>query len=251
MHNRRPHYMEAERGRALYRAWARIADGVIHHSEWGMKVMRAELPFREDARHAVIPHGHFGEQMRLTRSRAEIEASLGVPPAPMRFGLMGRWQQEKQVELVIAAFMQAARPDQQLVLTAYKPGTEKPADPRIIYLPRGEWMVREEIAEHIHLCDALVSAHTGDTYLTSGVSADAIGAGIGMFVPHWEYFHETLGDAPFYHDNTQESLAASFASVTPADIERGKAAFRALLPGCAWSVVGEKTLALYRSLGRK
>jgi glycosyltransferase involved in cell wall biosynthesis len=251
MHNRRPHHWEAGRGRKLYRAWARIADGVIHHSEWGMRLMRGELPFRDEARHAVIPHGHFGAQMPIVRSRPEIEAGLGLPPSPMRFGLMGRWQKEKQVELIIAAFQQAARPDQQLVVTAWKPDSERPADPRVIFLPRREWMQRGEIAEHIHLCDALVSAHTGDSYLTSGVSADAIGAGLAMLVPHWEYFHETLGGAPFYHDNTRESLAAAFSAITPADIERGKAAFRALQPASAWPLVAEKTLALYRGLGRK
>jgi glycosyltransferase involved in cell wall biosynthesis len=251
MHNRRPHYWDAERGRALYRAWARIVDGVIHHSQWGMNLMRSELPFREGARHVVVPHGHFGEQMRVGRSRVEIEAALGLPPCPMRFGIIGRWQKEKQVEMIIAAFQRAARPDQQLVLTAYTSGMEKPADPRVFFLPRNDWMLREEIAGHVRLCDALVSAHTGDTYLTSGVSADAIGAGIGMFAPHWDYFHETLGDAPFYHDNTEDSLAAAFASVTPAGIERARSAFRALQPGCAWPVAAGRTVSLYRSLGRK
>jgi glycosyltransferase involved in cell wall biosynthesis len=251
MHNRRPHAWEAERGKRLYRAWAPVVDGVIHHSAWGMNLMRSELPYNPHARHVVIPHGHFGEQMQISRSRSEIEASLGLPPCAMRFGITGRWQKEKQVELIMEAFQSAARPNQQLVLTAYKQDMVKPDDPRIIFLPRKDWMLREEIAEHIRLCDALVSAHTGDTYLTSGLSADAVGAGLAMFVPHWEFFHETLGDAPVYHDNTLESLTAAFAVITPADIERGKAAFRALQAGCAWPLIAEKTLAFYRSLGKK
>jgi len=251
MHNRRPHHWDAERGRSLYREWARVVDGVIHHSEWGMKLMRSELPFREDAKHVVIPHGHFGEQMRVTRTRPEIEASIGLKPCAMRFGVLGRYQKEKQIEMIIAAFREAARPDQQLVLTAYNADLEKPDDPRIIFLPRNDWMTREEIAENTHLCDALVSAHTGDTYLTSGISADAVGVGIGMFVPHWEFFHETLGEAPFYYDDTQESLATRFASVTPADIEHGKAAFTAMQPIYAWPRLAAMTLAFYRSLGRK
>ena len=189
--------------------------------------------------------------MQLTRSRKEIEAAQGLKPCAMRFGVLGRWQKEKQVELIVAAFQKAARPDQQLLITAYKADAEKPDDPRIILLPRNDWMVRTEIAESTHLCDALISAHTGDTYLTSGISADAIGAGLAMFVPHWEFFHETLEDAPFYHDNTLESLAASFASITPEALERGKAAFRALQPRFAWPLLAERTLAFYRSLGRK
>ena len=72
-----------------------------------------------------------------------------------------------------------------------------------------------------------------------------------MFVPHWEYFHETLGEAPFYHDNTVESLAAVLASITADNLEHGKAAFRALQPTFAWPALAAKTLAFYRSLGSK
>ena len=251
MHNRRPHHMESERGRELYRRWARIADGVIHHSQWGMKLMRAELPYRSDARHVVIPHGHFGAQMAATRPRAEIEAALGLSPCAMRFGVLGRWQKEKQVEMIFSAFLKAARPDQQLVVTAHTHDITKPDDPRIIFLPRKDWMLREDIAADTRLCDALISAHTGDTYLTSGVSADAVGVGIPMIAPHWEFFHETLGDAAIYHDNTVESLTAVFASITPADLERGKSATLAQQPKFAWPLLAEKTLEFYRSLGRK
>lgn len=252
MHNRLPHGWDEVRGRKLYEAWAAITDGVIHHSEWGMKLIRAELPFRADASHVVVPHGHFGEQRVATRSRAEIETALGLPPCAMRFGITGRWQKEKQVEMIMAAFSKAAQPGQQLVVTAYTPETVKPDDPRIIFLPRGRFMSREEVTEYTHICDALVSGHAGGkSYLTSGIVADAIGAGIPMLVPHWEYFEETLGKAAFYHDNTLDSLAAVFASITEAGVERGKATFRALQPAFAWPALAAKTLAFYRSLGRK
>jgi glycosyltransferase involved in cell wall biosynthesis len=248
MHNRRPHHMESERGRRLYRKWAPIVDGVIHHSECGMKLMRSELPYRDDAKHVVIPHGHFGEQMSNPRPRAEAEASLGLPPSRMRFGLLGRWQKEKQIEMIMTAFTKAAVPGQQLVVTAYDANTVRPDDPRIIFLPRNDWMTREEIATNTHLCDALVSAHTGDTYLTSGVIADAIGVGIPMVVPHWDFFHEMLGDEAFYHDNTEESLAAAFAAITPEALDHGKSAYQAMQPRFAWPRMAEQTLALYRSL---
>jgi glycosyltransferase involved in cell wall biosynthesis len=252
MHNRRPHHWDEARGRELYEAWARIADGVIHHSEWGMELIRAELPFREDARHVVIPHGHFGEQRIRSRSRAEIEASLGLPPCAMRFGAVGRWQKEKQIELAMEAFTKAARPDQQFVVTAYLPGAPKPADPRIIFLPRGAYMSREQFSDYVILCDALVTAHVGGrSYLTSGFIADAIGEGIPVIVSRWEFFLEMLGDAAFYHDNTVDSLAAVFASMTEADLERGKKLSRALQPKFAWPALAAKTLALYRSLPRK
>ena len=112
-------------------------------------------------------------------------------------------------------------------------------------------MTQEEVTDYTHLCDALVSAYRDSgSYLTSGLGADAIGAGIPMLIPHWEFFHETLGDAPFYHDNTLDSLTAAFASLTEEDLQRGKIAFRTLQQTFAWPPLAAKTLALYRSLGR-
>lgn len=253
MHNRRPHWWSSERGKRLYDAWAQIADGVIHHSEWGRKLALEIFPFRPDAVHAVIPHGHFGQMMTHPSSRAELEARFGLPPCEVRFGLLGRWQPEKQPEMIIAAFAKGAKPGQQLVVTSYNEKTPRPDDPRIIFLPRqGVGLApRSDIAAHTLICDALVSAHSGDTYLTSGVSADAIGLGIPMLVPHWEYFEEVFGDAAFYHDNTGDSIAALFGRITRADIEAKKQDVRALQPANEWSLVAEKTVELYRSLPRK
>lgn len=251
MHNRRPHWWPPERGRQLYRTWASIADGVIHHSEWAMKIALAELPYKTDAKHVIIPHGNYRDQRRTTRARAEIEAGLGLPACKMRFGVLGRWQPEKRVETIMRAFEKGARADQQLVVSAYDEKTPRPDDPRIIFLPRRAWMSREDVAAHTHLCDALVSAHLGDSYFTSGISADAVGVGIPMLAPHWEFFHETLGDAAFYHDNSEESLAGLFRSITFAEIENKKVGVLALQPKTEWPRVAERTLALYRSLGRK
>jgi hypothetical protein len=169
----------------------------------------------------------------------------------MRFGLLGRAQPEKQAEMIMRAFSKGARDGQQLVLTAYDDKMPKPTDPRNIFLPRKEWMSREDIAENSRLCDALVSAHIGDSYLTSGMPADAIGAGIPMLVPHWGYFDETFGEAAFYHDNSEDSLAVLFASITPEQLRAKHEAVVALQPRHDWSTIAEQTLALYRSLGRK
>jgi len=248
MHNRRPHTWAPARGRQLYRAWAAIADGVIHHSRWGLELMRTELPFKATARHVVIPHGHFGAQMPAQKTRADLEQEYGLPPCALRFGVLGRPQKEKQVDLIVRAFMMAARPDQQLFVTAHPIATDVSADPRVILAPREQWLTRASIAGHVQVCDALVSAHTGDTYLTSGTFADAIGAGIPMVANEWEFFREMLGDAAFYHDNTEAGLAQLFARLTGADIARGKAAFRALQPRFAWPGLAAQTLAVLRAV---
>lgn len=251
MHNRRPHaeHWRGSRSDQLYRAWASVADAVIHHSRCGMEMMRNELPYKKEAIHVVIPHGHYGAQMAVSKTRAELEQMLQIPPAKMRLGVLGRAQKEKQVEMIARAFMKAARPDQQLLITAHPIDLDVSGDPRIILLPRPPWFTRELIAAQVHVCDALVSAHAGETYLTSGTIADAIGAGIPMITNEWEFFREMLGDSAIYHDNTEESLTEVFRRITPEEIARGKTATTSLQPRFDWHTVADQTLTALRQLG--
>jgi glycosyltransferase involved in cell wall biosynthesis len=250
MHNRRPHYLPADEGRALYRAVAPFADAAIHHSACGMRLMRSELPYRDDCVHVVIPHAHFGEQMHVDASRASLEAKYNLPPCAVRFGVLGRYQPEKQVELIVRAFRSAARADHQLVLTAYKKDVDlgDAGDARIIRLPRGDWMQRSEIAEHNAVCDALITAHTGDTYLTSGVAADAIGAGLAMLCPPWDYFREILGDASIEYDGTEAGLTALLASVKGSQIDASKQATAPLRDQYAPKRIAADHLELFERL---
>ncbi len=250
MHNRRPHAWPAEDGRALYRAVAPLVDAAIHHSHCGMKLMLTELPYRPDCRHVVIPHGHFGAQMQIEATRASLEDKFKLQPCAIRFGVLGRYQPEKQVEQIIRAFRSVNRPDLQLVLTAYKEGIElgDAGDPRIVRLPREQWMTRSEIAEHNKVCDALVSAHTGDTYLTSGVAADAIGVGLAMVCPAWDYFREIVGKASIEYDGTEKSLADFFASVTPEQIHQAQRATAPLREAYSFDRVAKLHFGLFESL---
>lgn len=246
MHNRIPHFWPHERGRKLYRLWASVADGVIHHSRCGMELMRRELPYKPTARHVVIPHGHFGAIMPKL-DRAALEKKFGLQPCAMRFGLLGRPQKEKQFDLVIRAFLAADRPDQQLVLTA---GPNDPViqHPRIKVLIREGFLSRAQINEHTQLVDVQVCGHTGETYLTSGMPADAIAVGQAMFVPDWAYFREHLSDAAVYHDNTEATLTKLFRDFTVEQMEAKKAAMLALQDQYAWPRLAQMTLDLYRSL---
>ena len=166
----------------------------------------------------------------------------------MRFGVLGRWQQEKQVEMIIQAFHEAGRAEQQLIVTAHNEQTPRPQDDRIIFLPRPAWMSRAEIARHANLCDVLISAHSGPRYLTSGTQADAVGVGATMLVPEWPFFHEVLGDSVFYHDNTLTGLRALIERIELAEVERAKVVVRGLAPRQDWSVSAKLTLDLYRAV---
>ncbi|MBW2060985.1 MAG: glycosyltransferase [Deltaproteobacteria bacterium] len=249
MHNRLPHSGDPEWGRKLYRAWAAVADGVIHHSHWGMELMRVELPYKPEAQHVIIPCGHFGEQMPTIKPRGTLERELGLKPCTMRFGVLGRPQKEKQVELITRAFHKGARQNQQLLVAAVTKDMELPDDPRIIPIYRKGWLSREEIACHVRVCDALVCAHTGQTYLTSGQVADAVGVGIPMLVGEWGFFREIMGDAAWYFNGAESDLAQLFGHITSTDIEAGKRASTALQHKYSWPLAAAKTLALFKKLG--
>jgi glycosyltransferase involved in cell wall biosynthesis len=248
MHNRRPHAWPRERGRALYASIAPLVDAAIHHSRWGEQLIRAELPYRSDCIHAVIPHAHFGDAMRGAPSRDQLEAKFGLKPCAMRFGIIGRWQPEKQIEMMIRAFHAAARPDQQLVLTAYREDTDTLADDRIVKLPRKPWMERSEIAEYVGVCDAMLCAHTGDTYLTTGVPADALGMGQAVIANGWQYFREHCGDALIEHDGSEAGVARRLASLTPSELATAWRAAAGLRDVCSPSRVAALTLVILQQL---
>lgn len=249
MHNQRPHSWDPQRGRTLYEAMARVVDGVIHHSECGMNQMRDLLPFRPDALHTVIPHGHFGEEVQVAESRTELEARYGLSPCTVRWGVFGRPQSNKQIELILEAFLASEREDIQLITDAQPSDWQPSEDPRLILLPREGWLMREEIARRAHLADAMVAAHLPADYLTTGVFADAVGMGVPMLAPKWAFLEEMLGDSAFYHDNTRASLTEWFNRLTIEDVRIGQERTLPLQARYAWPRLAELTLDLYRDLG--
>ncbi len=250
LHNRRPHNETGwprPRAEAMYRNWAAITDLAMHHSHCGMERVVNELPFKIGCRHIVLPHAHYGHDLPEV-NRAELDSKYKLPPCKVRFGLLGRYQAEKQIELCMQAFSAAAMPEQQLVVTAYRGDTVRPDDPRIIFLPREKWMTRAEIIEHNLLCDALLSAHSGENYLTSGLVGDAIGMGLTMFAPEMPFFREIMGEAAFYHDNSMESLVQLFKSATPESIAEKKRRSVALRPTCDPNTLAHQLLVAFREL---
>jgi glycosyltransferase involved in cell wall biosynthesis len=252
LHNRLPHRdaFDAETSIAIYRAWAETADALIHHSAWGRETMRADLPFRGDAHHTVIPHGHYGAVMApdLPSSRHQAEARLGLSPSALRFGIIGRPQPEKQVGLIMKAFARTSQADRQLLVTALRPEDPVPQDRRIRPIPRTGWLSRATLTHQLAACDALIAATSGDRYLTSGQVADAVGLGIPMIVPEWSFFREILGDAAIVYGSSEDDLHQCLERLSPADVSRASAAARALQPTYAWDQLAQQTLALFERL---
>lgn len=250
VHNRRPHRGDPAWGARLYQAWAQVADAVIHQSRWGRDVVLGELPFRREARHVVIPHGHFGDLMPRRRPRAELEDELGLPSCSIRFGALGQPLETKHVDRIMRAFQRSGRVDQQLLVTAVTRDAEGPGDPRIFVRPHDGWRERAVVATYLQVCDALVCAHGGDAYLTSGQVGDAVGAGLPMLVSPLGFLGEVMGDACWTFDGSETDLAALFASLTAGDIARGKRAAAALQARYSWPSIARETLDVYRQVAR-
>jgi hypothetical protein len=112
-------------------------------------------------------------------------------------------------------------------------------------------MTREEIAEHNAVCDALIAAQTGETYLTSGMVADAVGMGSAMIVPEWAFYREIAGTAALYHDNTLGSLQDLLAGVSVENIRRCRDASAGLQEQYDWSVLSPRVYSILRELASR
>ena len=98
------------------------------------------------------------------------------------------------------------------------------------------------------MCDALVCAHRGESYLCSGQVSDAIGAGIPMLAGQFPFFREMMRDAAWHFDDTESGLADLFARLKPNDIESGKRNSIALRDECSWPAISNRTLELFQEV---
>ncbi len=158
-HNLSPHATPDEI--ALYQPWADLAAGVIHHSRWGQTAITARYRFRPDARHAVIPHGHWGPLMHGFEQidRAAAEAELGLEPCALRIGLVGAPRPGKDTQLLLDGVAASTRSDVQLLVLSLA-GENVPDDPRITALTYEE-VPRDEYDRRLATIDVLASAARG------------------------------------------------------------------------------------------
>ena len=246
-HNLAPH--TAPDDTELYRPWAALAEGVIHHSAWGRDAITARYDYRPDAVHAVIPHGHWGDLMaeaadgrgRAVRAtdRAAAEAELGVAPCHLRIGVVGAPRPGKDTQLVLDGFAACHRRDMQLLVLCHD-GERVPDDDRITALPYEE-VPRRTYDRRLAAIDVLAMPLEGGSYLTSGQVADAVGAGIPALVSPWPYLREALGDGGIAYGRTAADLAATLDALDDGAVARAREAVIARRPDLDWARLAEAT----------
>jgi hypothetical protein len=257
-HNLAPHAEPDNTG--LYQPWADIAQGVIHHSEWGRAAVCARYRFRDDARHRVIPHGHWGPLMGESTKdatgdalgpdtthapgdlRRTAEAELGLRPCSLRIGLVGAPRPGKDTQLLIDGFAACRRDDIQLLVLCHD-GERLPDDPRITALPYDE-VPRAVYDRRLSAIDLLALPLQGGTYLTTGLVADAVGAGIPALISPWPYLREVLGDAAIPFGQTASDLARTLDSLDDAALGRARDAIAERRTALHWSTLAEPTWRL-------
>ena len=248
-HNLVPHYRDSAL-QALYQIWAQSADAVIHHSRWGERVARARYSYRSDARHAIVPHPHFGHLMHGYRAadRADVERELGLAPCAIRLGIVGAPRVEKDVQLVLDAFAACRRDDLGLLVLGLGPQDRVRDDRRITALPY-EMVDRATYDRRLRAVDVLVFPIRPGALLTSGVVGDAVGAGLPSIVSDWEFLAEVLGGAAICYGATAEDFTRCLDQLEPAQLAHAAAAAVALQPIYAAERVAELTLELLTEIG--
>lgn len=244
--------------RPLYEAWARAADLVVHHSDWGRRKALATYRYGEHTRHVVIPHAHFGSDSvadpPAPGDRAAVEAELGLRssaehPELIRLGIVGAPRVEKDVELVMRAVARCDRQDLELVVLSLRGDEDVPDDPRIV-ASRYEEVDRELYDRRFAAVDALVMPFAPDgEMLTTGTVGDAVGHGVATIASSWGFLTEALGDAAITYGSTEDDLVACLDSLGRPALDRAASAARALRPSLAWSAIAERTYAELDRLG--
>lgn len=179
----------------VYEFWARQADGVIHHTQWGMNLARAVLPFRPQTLHVVIPHPHFGPlKVPDGRPRATMEAELGWRHDVLRLTIVGSPRPGKLVLEAAHAVALSPRRDIELRIFSLGPHETSIADPRIM----AERYARVDRAlwdQRLAVSDALVMPFHQTPMLTTGTVADAVTHGLPCLASDWPFLAEVLGEA--------------------------------------------------------
>lgn len=245
-HNLLPHRVRTPEAQAAYQLWADAADGVIHHSEYGMTIA---LGFRQypKARHFVIRHGHWGAFFPESwPERSVIEDEEGWPRAAVRLAVIGQPRREKHLQDVVDAFAECSRDDLQLVARLSSDVTVGTAHNLI---PTYGHVGTERYYRRLCAVDGIILPFSGDTMLTTGTAFDCIGGGIAAVISPWGFLEETFGTSALTYDGTRHGLASWFDGVTRESLREWGRAASGLKTAHDWRAIGRQAKEVFERIG--
>lgn len=208
--------------RPIYRFWAAQADGIVHHSNWGMHQARARLPFGQHTRHVIMPHPHFGPlRTAVSGTRREIECHLGWGHDVLRLTIIGAPRPGKLVTEVATAISRSRRDDVELRIFSLRPGEAVVKDPRIVAEPYAR-TDRVLWDQRLTASDALVLPFHETSMLTTGTVADAVAHALPCLTSDWPYLAETLKDAAIVYGPSPSLLTHRLDALDRATLTRAR-----------------------------
>jgi hypothetical protein len=237
-HNLRPH-RDLVQADEIYQRFASAAALVIHHSEWGRRVVQDRYRFRDDAVHLVLPHGHFGRLFSDAHDREDVERELDLQPCRIRIAIIGAPRREKDTQGFMEAFASTSRTDLQLLVLSLNEDERVPDDPRIRALPY-EFVSRDVYNSRLAAVDAVALPFEPDgQMLTTGVVGDVVGLGLPAIASSWPYLTEALGESAIVY-RSDEELIAILEALTDEDLAAAHAASVALQDELSWDRISER-----------
>lgn len=243
------HDKDYARFQPLFSAWAQAADGVIHHSRSGEIRLRARYSFRSDCVHTVILHPFRREHAnhRLRDQRAEIEESLGVDSTTIRVGLIGMPRVERRVVDFLNGVAQSTNRDIQVVCWSLRPTESAPIDERIAIAESWQYVDDDLLSKRLAICDliAIPIAPEGEM-LTTGLTSDALGMGLGMLISSWDFLSEIAGEAGILCGDTASEVAESLNRLVIDDVVKAKEESMLIREEHHWDKARAPLLEFYR-----
>ncbi|HEX7166351.1 MAG TPA: hypothetical protein VF230_05150 [Acidimicrobiales bacterium] len=236
----------------VYALWARHADAVLHHSDWGRDRVTATYPFRPGAMHVLVPHPHFGHLAGadgVRPARGVVERELGLRAGALRLGVVGAPRRDKDVGLVMRAVARCHRDDVELAVFSLADGDE-PVDDLRIRAWRYRMVPREEYERQLAVLDVLVLPFRTGDMLTTGTVGDAIAHGLPSLVSGWPFLTEVLGEGAIPYGETEDDLARTIDGLGRSTLARAGEAAAALRPVHAAPAVAARLLEVLRAVTR-
>ena len=249
-HNLRPH-VQRPGFEEYYQTWVDHAAGIIHHSDWSRDRFQQHYRIPPSAAQAVIAMGvTFDNDLERRSQRADLERSLGLPPARLRIGIVGAPRPERRVLDFLQGFARSIL-DAQVVCWSLGPNEVAPSDSRIAVAEQRSPVSSALWLDRLLVCDALAIPYQSDGFsLNTGVVRDVVGLELVALTSSWPFTTSYLGEGSYVVGDDPDTIAQRLSSLDAPTFARCQAAVAALRPHHANERCGELTNALYEAAVR-
>jgi hypothetical protein len=181
--------------------------------------------------------------------RDEAATRLGLTSTPsIRIGMIGAPRRQKDVQLVIEAFLAADRDDVELAIWSMSFLDAMPDDPRIVThvyedVPRDVYDLR------LAACDVIALPFVEHTMLATGTASDLVATATPGLASGWPYLTEHLGELGILAGDTLESWTDALRRLDRATLDAAAAAAPALADRYDPRRIGDLTADAIDALG--